>query len=377
MQFGTDRSAHGRWLSRLLLGGLVIAAAVVLAVRAGTGTPARPARVVPPPPPIMVDVAGHPLLGVTAGWDLFARSGSELIRIQLARGRFIQTFVPTLASGNPDVSFLVGAHEAVIRPFDEVPGYVVPDHEEARLLTGPLSGGGPVVPGPGQQSAWVLSGPPARPALSLVALTGRKLGPVIRFQPGGAQIPATAVSDGRGGVMLASGNYAGTYDAGPGWDRPVAGMVAAVGPADWLLVTCHSQDRHCRNEVADASTGALRLLPGPAVPGYFYSTWPPVGVTSPDGTTAAVPEASRSGGVTLHLISLRTGTDRGLTVPLRSLPLAQSMVWSPDSRWLFAATAGGRIVAVNASSGRAETLGTGLPPVVQLAIRSAPGSPAQ
>ncbi len=96
------------------------------------------------------------------------------------------------------------------------------------------------------------------------------------------------------------------------------------------------------------------------MPGYFYSTWPPVGVTSPDGTTAAVPEASRSGAVTLHLISLRTGTDRGLTVPLRSLPLAQSMVWSPDSRWLFAATAGGRIVAVNASSGRAETLGTGL-----------------
>ncbi len=67
-------------------------------------------------------------------------------------------------------------------------------------------------------------------------------------------------------------------------------MVAAVGPADWLLVTCHSRDRHCRNEVADASTGALAAsVRAWLAPGYFYSTWPPVGVTSPDGTTAAVP----------------------------------------------------------------------------------------
>jgi len=178
-------------------------------------------------------------------------------------------------------------------------------------------------------------------------------------------------------VMLTGGNL-GTYDAGPGWDTPVAGTVAAVGPAVWLVVTCpHYQ--HCRNEAIRPSTGARRLLPGPAVPGYLYSTWPPVGVTSPDGTTAAIPEAGRTGQVTLHLISLRSGADRGLSVPLRGTPLAQSMVWSPDSRWLFVATADGQIVAVNGSSGRVRTLplGIALPPVEQLAIRPAPASTAR
>ena len=160
--------------------------------------------------------------------------------------------------------------------------------------------------------------------------------------------------------MLAGANYAGTYNAGAGWDRPVAGMVAAVGPADWLVVTCLRSTGIAAMRSPTPRPEPRAVLPGLAVPGYFYSTWPPVGVTSPDGTTAAVPEASRTGAVTLHLISLRSGTDRGLTVPLRSVPLAQSMVWSPDSRWLFAATADGRIVAVNARSGRAETLGTGL-----------------
>ncbi len=178
----------------MLLGGLVIAAAVVLAVRAGTGTPARPARVVPPPPPIMVDVAGDPLLGVTAGWDLFARSGSELIRIQLALGRFIQTFVPTLASGNPDVSFLVGAHEAVIRPFDEVPGYVVPDHEEARLLTGPLSGGGPGRPRAGP----AVSLGPVRAAGPAGAVARRAGGPQARP---GHPLPARRSADTRDGRL--------------------------------------------------------------------------------------------------------------------------------------------------------------------------------
>ncbi len=377
VEFGSGRAPGSRWLSRILRACLVVAAATALAVRAGTGSPPRAAHAQPPPPPMMVSLTGRHLLGVTAGWDLFARSGTELIRIQLAAGMIKQTFVPALESGNPQVSLVVGAHEAVIRSSDDVPGYVVPDHGEARVLTGPLSGGGPFVPGPGQQSAWVTSGPPTRPSLSLVTLAGRALGPTIRFLAAGAPIPATAVSDGRGDVMLTGGNL-GTYDAGPGWDTPVAGTVAAVGPAVWLVVTCpHYQ--HCRNEAIRPSTGARRLLPGPAVPGYLYSTWPPVGVTSPDGTTAAIPEAGRTGQVTLHLISLRSGADRGLSVPLRGTPLAQSMVWSPDSRWLFVATSAGQIVAVNGRTGQVRTLplGISLPPVEQLAIRPAPASTAR
>jgi len=46
------------------------------------------------------------------------------------------------------------------------------------------------------------------------------------------------------------------------------------------------------------------------------------------------------------------------------------MVWSPDSRWLFVAAADGKLVAVNASTGRAELLPAPLPAVEQVAIRA-------
>ena len=95
-----------------------------------------------------VTLAGHRLLGVTAGWELFARGPNELLRIQLAQGRITQTYVPPLETASPDVAFVIGAHEAVIRPSDLVPGYVVPDGGQARPLTGVLSDGGPLVPGP-------------------------------------------------------------------------------------------------------------------------------------------------------------------------------------------------------------------------------------
>jgi hypothetical protein len=46
-----------------------------------------------------------------------------------------------------------------------------------------------------------------------------------------------------------------------------------------------------------------------------------------------------------------------------------SMVWSPDGRWLFVAASGGKLVVVNARTGQAEGLGVSLPPVDQVAIR--------
>jgi hypothetical protein len=270
-QFGSGRSSGGRWLPTIALACLVLAAIVAVAVR-GTGQHARPTEKTPPPA-MRVIAAGHPLLGVTAGWELFARGPDDLLRFQLAQGKISVTYVPPLQSAGPNVAFVVGAHEAVIRSTDLVPGYVVPDGGQARLLTGPLAGDGPLIPGPAlSQAAWVTSGPPTSPALSLVTLSGRRAGPTIRFQPGGPQLPATAVSDGRGYLLLTSGSYA-VYDAGPGWDRPVPGTVLAVGRASWLVIGCDQQYRHCHNEVVDIADGARRHLPGPAA-GYPYD-FPP------------------------------------------------------------------------------------------------------
>jgi hypothetical protein len=378
VEFGAGRSAARRWVPRALLACLVLATVATVAVR-GLGHQSRPTAGAAPVPPPMLTVVGHPLLGVTAGWELFARGPDDLLRIQFAQGRITRTYVPPLETASPDVAFIVGAHEAVIRPFDLVPGYVVPDGGQARPLTGLLADGGPVVPGPpGSQAAWVTSGSPTSPALSLVTLTGRRSGPIIHFQPGGPQLPDTAVTDGRGDVLVTDGHF-DVYDTGPGWGRPVPGPVLAVGPATWLIDVCDAQYRHCRNEVVDVTTGSRRVLPAPATASApFYFFWPPTGVISPDGGTAAVAENGRGGRLTVHLIDLRTGATRDLNVPL-SAPGSdfalggdaseQSMAWSPDGRWLFVAASGGRLVAVNPRTGRAESLGVSLPAVDQVAIR--------
>jgi hypothetical protein len=376
VEFGSRRSLGGRFGARALLAALLLAAVVTVAVR-GAGHPARQASRVPaPPPPLRVTAVGHPLLGVTASWELFARGPDDLLRIELAQGRIIQTYVPSLETASPDIAFVIGPHEAVIRPFDSVPGYLVPDGGQARPLTGLLASGGPMVPAAaGSRTAWVTTGPPTSPNLSLVTLTGRRSGPSIHFQPGGPQLPATAVPDGRGDVLVTDGN-SGVYDTGPGWDRPVPGAVLAVGPGIWLVDVCDAQYRHCRNEVVDAVTGSRRALPGPATAPQYYS-WPPTGVISPGGSTAAVAEDGRGGRLTVHLIDLRTGATTDLNVPVgppgSHLPLgdasSQSMAWSPDGRWLFVAASDGKLVAVNARTGRADSLGVALPGVDQVAIR--------
>ncbi len=359
-----------------MLACLVLATVATVAVR-GLSHPARPASGAPsPPPPLRVETVGHPLLGVTAGWELFARGPDELLRIELDQGRIIQTYVPSLETASPDIAFLIGAHEAVIRPSDVVPGYLVPDGGQAIPLTGLLAVGGPMVPGPaGSQAAWVTSGPPVSPELSLVTLTGHRSGPSIHFQPGAPQVPSTAISDGRGDLMVTDGHFS-VYDTGPGWDRPVPGTLIAVGSATWLVEVCDAQYSHCRNEVVDATTGSQRVLPGPAPNGPpYYFSWPPTGVISPDGSTAAVAETGRTDQLTVHLIDLHTGATRDLNIPLGppgsgSTPDEQSMAWSPGGRWLFVAATGGKLVVVNPRTSHGQNLGVSLPAVEQVAIRA-------
>jgi hypothetical protein len=60
----------------------------------------------------------------------------------------------------------------------------------------------------------------------------------------------------------------------------------------------------------------------------------------------------------------------GSNFPLGPDSHTQSMAWSPDSRWLFVAAAGGRLVAASTRTGRAESLGVTLPAVNQVAIRA-------
>jgi hypothetical protein len=404
LQFGRERPERPerrgrlgrldpRWRSRAIVACLVLVTALIVGLRFGLGSGHRPSgpgsrsgnhrahHRANKPIPVRLIATGHPLLGVTGRWQLLARGPNELLRIQLAKGRITWTYVPPLQTTSQDVAFVPVAHETIIRPADFVPGYLVPDGARARLLTGPLASGSPLVPGvPGSGTAWVPPGPPTSAKLSLIEPDGNRAGPVIRFPRRGPQLPETAVPDGRGDVLVASSGFS-SYDAGPTWDRPVPGSIIAVGPTGWLTVICTSRGR-CRTEFIDSGTGARRALSSASKPAPYFFSWPPVGVIAPDGATAAVVGrvvAGQAKGPTnaVRLIDLRTGVAKDLGVRIGghdSLPAGtsiwpESMAWSPDSRWLFVAGAGGRLLAIDARSGQIESLGITLPRVEQVAVR--------
>jgi hypothetical protein len=379
LEFGRRRSASHRWRVRVLLGCVVLATVLLTVVRAVDREPPPASHqssagidVAARPPAVRVILVGHRLLGVRAGWELFARGPADLFRIQLAQGRITWTYIPPLEDLGPSVAFLVERNETVIQPADIAPGYVVPDGGQARLLTGPLSVGGPLVPGPaGTETVWATTGPPKLPRLSLVTLSGHRVGPSITVPPGAAQVLSTAVTDGRGNVLLSTEDYA-DYDAGPGWDHAEPGTIIAVGPATWLTEVCESGYERCHYQVINATNGHRRALPAAATQSPYYFTWPPAGVIAPDGSTAAVAEGGNGGATTVHLINLRTGATRnlGFRAAESGISAQETMAWSPNGRWLFVVTSGGKIVAIDPRTGRGQYLGIGLPSVSQVAVRT-------
>jgi hypothetical protein len=368
---GPDRPARRSWLTPALLALVVIAAGAVALSRSGGGGSQHPHHGHPQPqqqlPPVSVRTLGRPLLGVRAGWQLFARGPDSMIAIDLAAGRITTTRVPDLESNSPDVAFLVGAHQAIIRSFDEVPGFVIPDGDEPRPLSGVLARYEPgvLLPGPRPGQTWVLGGNEHSPSLLLIGADGRPTGTTARLPPGNAN-PATAVPDGRGNALVLDTSNA-AYDASATRSWRVRATVLAVGPVDWLGFACRGL--RCWNVVIDAVTGAQHVLPrtGPVVPVF---AWPSLGATSPDGRFAAVPSEGGMSPV-LRLVNLGTGASVPVRLPLAPSPENQDMVWSPDSRWLFVATGDGKLVAVNAATGKVTGLGVPLPAVSQVAVRAA------
>jgi hypothetical protein len=367
VQFGRDRRPRrSRLPTRLILAALLLATVGIVVGRSGTHHATAPP---PAPPPVASHVTvtrlGHSLLDITAGWDIFARGPRDLVEIEPALGEITTTTVPELQSTLPDVSFIVGPHQVIVRSPDVVPGYLVQDGTAARMVAGPFTNGGPVVPGPDPDDVWVLAGGIDTPRMDLVSLTGRPAGRDIPLQAG-QELAATAVSDGRGYVLLL-GSDGNLYDVGPTFSHPIADQIVAIGPTGWLGVSC--QARRCHNVVIDPATGASRALAGSPVSEALYSAWPPQGVISPDGATAAV--LADTAAPVLRLINLRSGASTTLRVPMANSPANDLMAWSPDSRWLFLAASTGRLVALNVRTGSVQTFGFQLPAITQVAVRPA------
>ncbi len=353
VSFGRRRQ-RPRGLGPLVLA-VLAAAAVLVVVRSAGGHPHRP-----PPPAVAVTDVGHPILGVTASWELFGLDDSGLVVVQLSRGRIIRTTVPPLLSGGP-VFFVAARGEAIIRPLDNVPGYVVPDGRPARRLTGLLATGGVLLPGPTLTEQWFgrtslhLLGPGGKPVKAHLAAVAR------------AWEPFWVMADGAGGVLLIdSTSQIERYDARPGMLRPVGTQLVAVGPTTWLGLNCESG--LCQNVAISAATGASRALPGPPVSLTPWSST--LGAVAPDGRTAAVivPTGDETG--TLELVSLISGGQTRVAVPVGGASSSQ-LAWAPDSTWLFVIAANGVLDTVDPRTGRVEGLGLGIAGLSHIAIRAA------
>ena len=334
----------------------------------GPRTALTSASVTPTPTPaVRVTEVGHPMLGITANWDLFARGASMVVRIEFARGRITRTVFPGVASSGA-VSFLAAPHAAIIRPWDFVPGYLVPDGQPPRLLAGALASGGVLLPGPAPGQFWMQTGQGG--ATAPMALVGPGGHPIASARSARITIPSTMNSfpapDGAGYPLLIGPG--GSSDVHPAGLRHVtSGAVLAVGPTRWLAAEC-TRRGHCALIVIDQASGARhalhRFVDDPANVS---------GVISPDGHTAALLLPGTAGAAPLlHLVDLNTGSDRRIAVRFNRTASAfpdDPLIWSPDSRWLFAADSRGQIHAVNTLTGRAQSLGLPLPPVEQLATR--------
>jgi hypothetical protein len=361
LQFGRPIRSRRYQFGTLLLAGLVAAAVVLVVVRAASH------RVAASPPPVTVTSLGQPILGVRADWQLIGFDGRGVVAIQFARGRIVRTTIPRLA-GDGIVSVVPAVGEVLVRPLDDVPGYLVPDGKPAEPLTGVLAHGGYLLPGPTPGQQWLDSHD-----LNLV-LVGPDGKPERAHLPESALLRATQVSiisDGRGGFILA-GASGTVYDANNGALQMIPALPLAVGPRNWLGLRCDNSS--CRNVVISAATGESRTLPGPASYAYPWPWQALPGAASPDGAAAAVIVPGNSDGQAgLDLVSLTSGTVQHVHVPVAGSSSGQSLAWSPDSRWLFVVTARGRLAIVDARTGQPRLLSLGLSGLSQIVIRPAAG----
>lgn len=295
------------------------------------------------------------------GWQVLARTSSDVWAIDPSTGRVVHTPIPTLQSSGP-VSFVAGPGWVMVRPLDYVAGYLIRDGSAPTALSGVLTGG-PVLPGPEPETVWVESAG----ALDLVDLQGRRTGTAMLFGP--PDPTGWPIGDGRGGALLPVD--AGYRDLYPGSGRTIASLVIAAGPTGVLTAACPEHGQRCPGAVI-GPTGRTTATPAdwPA----SWSVQAP-GVIAPDGSTAVVVAADQQNpgaGPRLWLIDLRNGALSAVGVrPPADIgsDLTGIAAFTPDGRHLVALDDVGAIRVIDVATGAATVLDRALPPVQQLAFR--------
>ncbi len=325
----------------------------------------------PPPGPLTPTATpslAHPLPAFGEHVELYARADGAVADIDLAAGSMLLTHLYPLRSSGP-VSFVATSAGALVRPLDFVPGYLVRSGRIVRQLGGALDGG-TVLPGPSPDKVWAehrdVHG--ALDGVQLVDARTGALGRVLRWPAGAAAPRGFPQPDGTGYVLVRTAQY--VYDLRPdGAHRlpvdPVRGIVLAAGGGRLLVVQCPAGRLYnCPATVVRLPDGTSRRLPTNLAVTEAGSE----GVISPDGHTALVYQPGQLGRPVARLLDLDTGTFHG--TPVVSDPQNQmgSAAFAPDGRWVFLPGTGGRLLAVDAGTGTAHTIVSGLPTLYQLAV---------
>ncbi len=203
------------------------------------------------------------------------------------------------------------------------------------------------------------SGDGAHMSMLLAGPDGKRLGPAMPTP----MLSGWPFPDGRGYLIVQ--RRAGVYDQGPGWRRFVtSGAIAAAGPARWLAVEC--PQGHCRYLVINPASRSRHLLAGQAPAS--QSIAPFAGAVSPDGQFATLVVYGRDDKPILRLLDLVSCAIL-LSVPVNP-DTPGNAVSSPDSRWLFALSPDGRLLAINPVTQAVQGLAVSLPPLSEIAVRA-------
>jgi hypothetical protein len=279
-----------------------------------------------------------------SGVVLFAHTAdpNAVVRIEVDRGRVFTTPIGPVFSTAP--AFLaVGPYAVVVRPYDNVRGYVVSDSGTVTDPTGLLAHGTFMTCSDGSRDrVWV-----ADESLIQVDFSG-----ALKAQVGGESRPTPIGCDGAGEMLYRSGaDILVTRDGPPA--LVTSKTVVAAGPRTFVVNEC-TEVAACSLTVIDRRTGARRPLlfdPSAATPQRLPGAGQArVGTISPDGRTAVLFRSTRE----TVVVDLVSGIGQGVNAIAGD---SQSFVWSTDSRYLFFIGGGYRLSSFDRDTRQVQMLG--------------------
>ena len=309
---------------------------------------------------------GRPILGITAGWDLFVAGEHAVMRIHPATGSIVTTAQPKAAPPLAGATWIGVDRTSVVVGAEGLAGvgYLVADDRPAVPLPIGLATVQQLWPGPAP-GLWWATGQDWRPTGDppwVARVVQPDLGPTERT----ARLPSEEMDgvwtgDGAGGLLYLTANRIYQLSSG----APLllhSGTVVAVGAGKLLIDDCDERLR-CGMGVFDVRSWSWTPVPAVAD---LSDRW--IAALSGDGRLA-VAVSSRVDLVDRPLlIDLRTGHTMRLAKPI-NLSGPNAIVFSPDDSWLFAIDSGWKLVAFDTATGTDHPLELGLPPVSAVAVR--------